>query len=603
MSPLLSPAPQLIAGGANIGEQFLTKDTAQTQQQCSYLPSILGTSHCRRWSFEVTTVVKKLLSLLSPLAILFWSSTSYAQTKINPDQIATVNTPANLCNINGALYILPGCFPGSDIGAQINSAYAALPANGGIIIVPPSNSCYSYSTPIVMTTSAKYVLLEALQPATIASPSLLTAACLNYTPTTATTALTMHFVPTNSGNPPTGFGLRNISLINNMCLSSGGCGSSATGIDGTASSDWSITGAVMDHVTVYGFNIGYRNATGPILPDAITWYDPIFAANNIAMTHGTLLEDFNDGTWAGNGCVEQAVSRASPELYFSKPTIISNNTACNASFDFTNASELPLLNIFEGHLESRSTGTNGAHYFAGRMHLVLHGGVMEDDATSGTGDWMANLSGTTGISVDGLVLSTGGKTYTNFFVANASVRGRIEVIIQGSSPSCGSLVGGANASFISQQAVLANSVSGACAWTVADSPVKIGSGTAITSSGVGGTIASANTAQNFTATQTFNNPLVSGGTTATLSGTGACATITAQKGGSWSGSVTCTGTTGASTITIVPGTKAPNGWSCFASNITAGTAGAQSGSSTATCQIKFARVTQNDVLTFSANAF
>ncbi len=547
-------------------------------------------------------MVKKLLSLLPLPAILFWSSATYAQTKINPNQIATVNTPANLCNINGALYVLPGCFPGSDIGAQINSAYATLPPSGGTIIIPPSNSCHSFSTPIVMTTSGKFVLLEALQPSTIVSSSLISGACLNYTPMTATTALTMDFVPTSSGNPPSGFGLRNIALINNMCLTSGGCGSLATGI-AAGTTNWGISGGVMDHVTVYGFSVGYKNESGPRLPDAIFWYNPVFVANGVAMEHGTVLEEFTDGTWGGNGCVEQAVSMTSPELYFSKPTFISDNSACNATFDLTNASGLPLLNIFEGHIESRSSGNNGAHYFIGPMHLILKGGVMEDDATGGTGDWMANLSSTTGVSVDGLVLSTGGKTYTNFFLANASVRGRIEVIIQGSAPSCGSLVGGANASFISQQAVLANSVSGACTWTVADSPVKIGSGTAVTSSGVGGTIASANTAQNFTATQTFNNPLVSGGTAATLSGTGACATITAQKGGSWSGSFACTGTTGASTITIAPGTKAPNGWSCFSSDITAGTTGAQSGSSITTCQIKFASVTQNDVLTFSANAF
>src|SRR5437016_5360006 len=103
--------------------------------------------------------------------------------------------------------------------------------------------------------------------------------------------------------------------------------------------------------------------------------------------------------------------------------------------------------------------------------------------------------------------------------------------------------------------------------------------------------------------KTFSNGLIAGGTAAGLSGTGACATITRQTGGAWSGSFKCAGTTGASTVTITPGTTAPNGWSCSSSDETAGLAGAQSGHTRTTCAIKFATVTQNDILTFSANAF
>jgi len=103
--------------------------------------------------------------------------------------------------------------------------------------------------------------------------------------------------------------------------------------------------------------------------------------------------------------------------------------------------------------------------------------------------------------------------------------------------------------------------------------------------------------------KTFSNGLIAGGAAAALSGTGACAMITTQVGGAWSGSFKCTGTTGASTVTITPGTTAPNGWSCSSSDETAGLAGAQSGHSTTTCTVKFATVTQDDVLTFSANAF
>lgn len=97
--------------------------------------------------------------------------------------------------------------------------------------------------------------------------------------------------------------------------------------------------------------------------------------------------------------------------------------------------------------------------------------------------------------------------------------------------------------------------------------------------------------------------LESSGTAAGLSGTGPCATITTQLGGSWSGSFKCTGTTGATVVTITPGSTAPNGWSCGSSDITAGVSGAQSASTTTTCAVKFTSVTANDVLTFYANAF
>lgn len=470
-------------GGASVA--VCTQPASTGTQPCSPLASLFSTTSGTTLANPVTA---------DPLGNFhFYAAPGLYTIQIYSPQIQTPSVQADVsvacsissgcthsgtetfCNQNGVLYVggtNPCAFAGSDIGAQINSAYALLPANGGTIKIIPSNSCYSYSTPIAFTTSGKYVLLEAQQPPTIASASLLAGACLNYTPVTATTALTMHFVPTNSGNPPGAFGLRNITLINNMCMTSGGCGSSATGIDGTASSDWGITGAVMEHVTVYGFNFGYKDVTGPILPDAITWYDPVFIANNVAMTHGTVLEVFNDGTWGGNGCAEQAANSANPELYFSKPTLISNNTACNAALDFTNAGSASLLNLFEPHIEAATTGTNGVHHIKGPVHLVIHGGVMEDDATTSTGDWMVSLSGSTGVNIDGLLLSTGGKTYTNVFLINASVRGSINAIIQGSSLTCSSIVGGANAGAITQAVQPASSSTTACQYSIGDSVFK-----------------------------------------------------------------------------------------------------------------------------------
>src|SRR5215831_2097496 len=83
--------------------------------------------------------------------------------------------------------------------------------------------------------------------------------------------------------------------------------------------------------------------------------------------------------------------------------------------------------------------------------------------------------------------------------------------------------------------------------------------------------------QNATAGTILNvNMLQSVGTAATLSGTGACATITTQLGGPWSGQAKCTGPTGASTFIITPGYAAKNGWYCSATDMTSHTTGAVS---------------------------
>lgn len=100
----------------------------------------------------------------------------------------------------------------------------------------------------------------------------------------------------------------------------------------------------------------------------------------------------------------------------------------------------------------------------------------------------------------------------------------------------------------------------------------------------------------------LTGPPTSTGTAAVLSGTGACVRITTQKGGSWAGQLTCTGTTGASTIVITPGTTAPNGWSCFASDLTTANTLRQSAVAATSCTIA-GTVNASDVLTFGAIAY
>jgi len=91
---------------------------------------------------------------------------------------------------------------------------------------------------------------------------------------------------------------------------------------------------------------------------------------------------------------------------------------------------------------------------------------------------------------------------------------------------------------------------------------------------------------------------------ATLTGTGACATITTQGGGAFSGTLKCTGTTGASTITITPSFSAQNGFECHGSDTTTAAVANQAAPvATGSCKLNFASVTANDVITFGMTQF
>lgn len=81
--------------------------------------------------------------------------------------LPTLSSSASSGSINAT------SFPGADIGAKINAAYAALPANGGTIYVPVPVQGYAFSTPIVFNTPGKPVLLQCSSNSGMASPTYL----------------------------------------------------------------------------------------------------------------------------------------------------------------------------------------------------------------------------------------------------------------------------------------------------------------------------------------------------------------------------------------------------------------------------------------------
>lgn len=94
------------------------------------------------------------------------------------------------------------------------------------------------------------------------------------------------------------------------------------------------------------------------------------------------------------------------------------------------------------------------------------------------------------------------------------------------------------------------------------------------------------------------------GTTFTVVGTGACATIGVRAGGTNAGSFACTGTTGASTATITPGNAVTTAYMCYGRDVTTPTTVTQTGAqSTTAATLTLTSVTANDVISFACLAY
>lgn len=125
-------------------------------------------------------------------------------------------------------------YPGSDIGQQVNAAYAALPATGGHLHIPAKQdgSCYQYATPIVLNIPDKSVVIEG---------DSLQSTCLQFQ--SSGTAVQFDF-----GFSPAIFG----AALKNLTLQ--GTAQKGTGLvlGGTNGAE----GVVVENVRITGFGLG-----------------------------------------------------------------------------------------------------------------------------------------------------------------------------------------------------------------------------------------------------------------------------------------------------------------------------------------------------------
>lgn len=292
---------------------------------------------------------------------------------------------------------------GSDVCAQINSAYAALPSYGGSIgILPSSNgSPYNCTTPIVFNTSGKYVILFGVAPANGQNQG---GASLNYTPTTATTFLTLDWTPAGGGAFVPGAGLRDINLINNSCGTAGGCGSSARGIDLGGTNAGAELG-YFQNVTVEGFGTAVRNLAQ--VGFGQTWINTSVRYNTVgwSVPVNDFVEEhtFLGGHFSQNGTA--FADAAGSQIQWIGTAFDSNTVAgltCSNNGVFT---------FIAPHFEN--LGPTTTHYVTCTAGTVtINGGTAGDDATVGNIDyWFGFSSG----EVTNLYVASQGRTVTNLF--------------------------------------------------------------------------------------------------------------------------------------------------------------------------------------------
>lgn len=349
--------------------------------------------------------VRRYLSRLLPVLLLF-SGTTYGQV------------------MNSATVYVGGSVPqwGSnpDIGAQMNTAYAQCPSTGCTIILVPQTSgqCYDYNVPIVFGTAGKYALLQGGGPteegiATVVGNQVVAGtsggSCLNYTPTSATSAITLDYAAFFGGGYASAHGIRDLILMNNNCKEVGGCNSQALGVQLGSVNSGAQTGDI-SNVRVNGFGLGIKFQQGGSESWGMVLTNVSVDDNNTGMAFYGNLENISmfGGRVAGNDVGLSLIGNA--DVYAHSLSVDSNVTAgikaASGLFSCTNCH-------FE-NLTGLSPQLFLPHYYigTGAASLMIEGGRAQDNAISGpdVDYWFSNA----GIStyIHGLLVYSPGRKAT-----------------------------------------------------------------------------------------------------------------------------------------------------------------------------------------------
>jgi hypothetical protein len=317
----------------------------------------------------------------------------------------------NAPSLNASPYVGGALAPywgNGDIGAQINAAYASLPATGGTInIIPQSNgACYSFSTGIAYTTLGKYVLTVG-RAGSNSVAQVNGGACLNWTPTSGS-AITVDYVPSAGGGYTASHGFRDITLTNNVCETAGGCGSTAIGIN-IGPTNSGMQNGVIEDTKISGFGQGvlfggFGGSWGVVFQnDSFSWNTSGLVINTSA---GIENIHVTGGRFAANGRAFQVLGTGPVDMYIKGISCDSNTVLC-----FDGTVQGPFLSMEQIHFENLGGSSFPPNYVNTSGITIINSSNITDDTSTGTcpnGYWFKFTGAYAAMSDD--TFFTGGRT-------------------------------------------------------------------------------------------------------------------------------------------------------------------------------------------------
>ncbi len=352
-------------------------------------------------------------------------------------------TVSNAIVIPDALPATATAYAGSNIGAKVNAAYAALPSTGGTILIPPKSdgSCWDYDTPIVLNTVGKYVSLQGAGAR---------ATCLNFTPTTSTCvtsglaqggsspciAIELDFTASTGGGYLPAV-VDNIDLRNASCITNGGCGSTAIGID-MGQANGGCAACDFRNVRISGFGKGAQARDANHVGWGIVFTNPSIVWNTIGLS-GFNLENvhLNGGRIAVNGT---GISAAGGQIFANSVSFDSNTVVA-----YTNTAAIGAQTFECVMCHFENLGVPNTHFITGSATIKLIGGdVLNDTSSASPADYFFDAGGN-GFTADRVTLTSVSQSLTQVVKVQAgyTVTGALSFINK-TPTNLATIVGGAS---------------------------------------------------------------------------------------------------------------------------------------------------------------
>ena len=319
------------------------------------------------------------------------------------------------------------CAP--DIGIGINKAYADCSANGsggGCKIIVPEKSdgtCWNFSTPIIFHANDKAVLLVG-----DGTASAVGGVCLNYTPTESTAAITIDYTPNSGPGFARAGGIRDLTLMNNNCVTPGGCGSSATGLSfGGVGSGGAF--ANFEHLRIMGFGTAVSWVSTSSFGQVWHDYSIVNNTTGLSIEPPIVLENMSfTGGFIANNRIGASIAGGGDWKF--NDTSFDDNQILAISAGPGGA---PII-CTNCHFENRQGGTSHYIQATGFSDITLIGGSMGDDPETGTTDWWIKTSGYE-LDVSETIIQSAGRSVVEVVEADSPVRAKLAFI--NASPTSG----------------------------------------------------------------------------------------------------------------------------------------------------------------------